>query len=456
MVLFALLDEYGRPRSRYSGTGELANENSTVAVEWAAAQYGDGQVLLACQGDPAPFDLLSLSGPTSFRGKNFEGTSFSCEKGIVEIHLLGDPPKGEAGAWAVYRLSMLQVDLSASGPPSLVRHLLTNFEFDRPVDGPLVLRLPGVEGEVRLVPDPADPHASKRLRALRSARPTAWLETQPQQGRAVAARTIANDICGLLSIARGTKVAWIREEVVNTEGIPTFLIHSNRVTKPFTPFAPIDPRRIGKTKEFLELTYPAFRDRRDRYGLDRGTIDSVLDAKTETDFLETRGAKLAVALETLKHNVLVADDPGVEYYMPPETFAASLEVISECVRSVLVDGGASKELSAAISGPQRLRSLNRRSFGSLLRQICREIGLRLDGSDLQLFINCRNSLVHRGDFYCQTASPAERKEVPPKATRFEEYLFLISVVDAFLLRLVDYSGPYLVRVGGSDWEEKYV
>jgi hypothetical protein len=45
-----LLDEYGRPRDRYAGRGELSNEREAAGVEWAAAQYDDGRVLLAYQG----------------------------------------------------------------------------------------------------------------------------------------------------------------------------------------------------------------------------------------------------------------------------------------------------------------------------------------------------------------------------------------------------------------------
>jgi hypothetical protein len=201
------------------------------------------------------------------------------------------------------------------------------------------------------------------------------------------------------------------------------------------------------------LTYPVYVDRRDRYRLDRGTVDSVLDAKVETDFLETRGAKLAVALETLKHNVLVSATPHVEYYIPPQRFATFLTDIADQTRRVLVANGVESSDARAITSPKRFLALNRRSFSSLLRRLCKQIGLRLR-ADLDLFVSCRNSLVHRGDFYCSTASPEERIDVPPKATRFHEYLFLVSVVDAFLLRLVGYNGPYLVRTGGSEWETK--
>src|SRR5690606_1603810 len=66
--------------------------------------------------------------------------------------------------------------------------------------------------------------------------------------------------------------------------------------------AVIDPRADAaeETKAFVECTMPIFRKRKEELRLDRGTIDSYLDAKAEGDYLETRGAKLALALETLR------------------------------------------------------------------------------------------------------------------------------------------------------------
>jgi hypothetical protein len=48
--------------------------------------------------------------------------------------------------------------------------------------------------------------------------------------------------------------------------------------------------------------------------------------------------------------------------------------------------------------------------------------------------------------------PDRRAEVTTEA-KVEEYYFLLSIVDAFLLRLVGYSGPYLVRQLGGDGGE---
>jgi hypothetical protein len=359
------------------------------------------------------------------------------------------------GAWGVYRLSLLRADLPASGPPGLVRYLLTNFEFDAKARREVVtVQLPGLEGDIRLVPLPQAPLAADKLRAIRQARPTAWLEIQPQDGHAVAAREIANNICNLLSVARGTKIAWIQEELVSTAGAPTHRFYYNHVTKPYSPFAPIHPMRLGGIDDFLVVTYETYCANRERYQLDRGTIDSILDAKLETDFLETRGAKLAVALEALKQNVLLASEPEAAHHINPDAFAACLKAISQSVRDILIENGVSPDSATSISTPKRFLGLNRRSFAHLLRRIRRKLDIRVSQADLDLFVKCRNSLLHRGEFYCTSASEAERTKCPPKATKIEEYLFLISVVDTFLLGLVGYKGRYVVRTGGSEWDER--
>ena len=53
--------------------------------------------------------------------------------------------------------------------------------------------------------------------------------------------------------------------------------------------------------------------------------------------------------------------------------------------------------------------LNRKSFAQLLTGFLNYIGLTVPPQDLQLFIQCRNKLVHTGEFYCEAASADERK-----------------------------------------------
>src|SRR5207249_2806883 len=120
--------------------------------EWVAAQYGDGKVLLACQGDQSAGGVM-FEGPTRFDGESADGIKFDCRGNMQDLAILRRVPSDRAGGWAVYSVRLLHADFPASGPPGLVRYLLTNFEFDGRGPQRTDLHLTGVEGVVRLVRD---------------------------------------------------------------------------------------------------------------------------------------------------------------------------------------------------------------------------------------------------------------------------------------------------------------
>jgi hypothetical protein len=159
----------------------------------------------------------------------------------------------------------------------------------------------------------------------------------------------------------------------------------------------------------------------------------------------------------LKHNVLLHSLPGIEHHIDPATFSGLVQEIAAAARDVLVRHGVVPQAASAMATPQRLASLNRRSFSYLLRKTAKLIGLKLDTAERERFVRCRNALVHRGEFYCSASvSPDRRAEVTTEA-KVEEYYFLLSVVDAFLLRVVGYTGPYLVRtLGGQGGEVRNI
>jgi len=91
----------------------------------------------------------------------------------------------------------------------------------------------------------------------------------------------------------------------------------------------------------------------------------------------------------------------------------------------------------------KLTGLNRRSFADLLKGFLHYIKLDVNPKDLHLFIQCRNKLVHTGEFYCLAASSAERKKCAPLPTPAEEYYFMVNFLDRIFLRLLSYSGNYV-------------
>jgi hypothetical protein len=74
----------------------------------------------------------------------------------------------------------------------------------------------------------------------------------------------------------------------------------------------------------------------------------------------------------------------------------------------------------------QIRGLNRTAFRGIIKGLCRHASLTVPSREIELFIMCRDYLVHTGQFYCQGATDEDRANVPPALTPFEEFCFLIS------------------------------
>jgi hypothetical protein len=115
------------------------------------------------------------------------------------------------------------------------------------------------------------------------------------------AHKIVNNLCYLLSIARGTKIHWIYCYQFNAAGGCISRRHVSKEPKSYCPLYTISPKAdITETKDFLEKSYNIFIKRLDPYKLNRGTIDAYLDAKAEADYISIRGVKLGVSIEIIK------------------------------------------------------------------------------------------------------------------------------------------------------------
>jgi hypothetical protein len=268
----------------------------------------------------------------------------------------------------------------------------------------------------------------------------------PEDGSIGRLKEVIDDLCYLMSVARGTTIQWIYCNHYNAAGECIMRTHSPRITKPFSPLSIIDPRVDGRdeTKVFLEQGYGVYVSKRDSYGLNRGTIDAYLDAKAEHDYLETRGAKLAVAMEMLKAVFLeLPGSPVNECILEEEHFKKVVGSLRVAVDKVLETEGIDEKSREALASEGKILSLNRRSFRSVMNRLCKSIGLKVGERDLALFVECRNKLVHRGQFYCATATQEEREKCPPLPSKTHEYFFLVNFLDRIFLKLLGYSGAYI-------------
>ena len=443
------LTEYGRALATYEGRGVIQNRmGDKFACTFAACQLPNGRILLGCDFDPDS-ERAVFGQAESFSGTTEDGVKLRTERPLFEIDFLAQPPN-RPGCWAVYSLT----DLAAfrEGQSSLVTrsYLLTNLVLDIGThqEEKMALDLRDVTGEVTLSPISRYPQAVQSLRIFRDPVPTARLDVNTTNDP----RRLADDLCYIISAARGTKVNWIQEEKLDSEGRTLHLLFVSRITKPFTPWPAVDAYRVQRLKFFIEAVYPAYTANRDLFRLNRGSIDGFLDAKLEDDYLETRGAKIAVAVESLVSVVLKAIAPDKEYILSPADYGALISPMARSLSDTLGGLGVHRDVRNALVNESKLRGLNRRPFANRLRNIRRRFHVDISEDDLQLFVACRNSLLHRGLFYVDTASDDERQRIPPRPNKSREFAFMVDVADRFLLTILNYNGPRLFKdADPTDW-----
>lgn len=452
-----LLSHYGASIAEYYGEGVLTlKDATTVNCSFKAGQLASGEVLLLCDFLPPLPSCLSISA-NRFEGMTSEGFRISGE-GITEVNYLPDLPRDRSGVCAAFLLREMSVQMTKHDVEvPKARFGVTNFEFtgiEAPrFDNfsclilPLSLKCAGSATELSIIPLERYSSIMKRIKTLKGIDVTCEIVGDiPKDGGLARLTEVSDNLCYLLSVARGTKVQWIYRDLYNGAGERIRRTHCSVVTKPFCPLPIIDPRAEGRneTKIFIEQSYPTYAEKRKAWRLKRGTIDAYLDTKAEHDYLEMRAVKLAVAMEMLKSVFLdLPDSPVKEYIIAKKVFKNLLPLICTEVDNVLKCAQVNKSCRGAIRSDKKVEGLNRRSFGHILKKLCKHIGLQAERREIELFIACRNSLVHTGRFYCKTATPEEQEICKPLPSEEDEYFFLVSFLDRVLLKLLGYSGLYM-------------
>jgi hypothetical protein len=406
----SLLKDYGDCLCHYHGKGVITLEDGKkFDCLFEAGQLTSGQVLLLCDFLPPLPTYLSISA-TKFEGTTSDGFRIWATEAFSETSYLPDIPLDRSsGVWAAFHIHKMIVQIAEDGRSQSLHFGITNLEFigTQPTRGPdnsfyliLSLDLQTDSRSTRLLIKPLDLNAKilKRIRTLKGIDVSCEIIAEIPVDAGVAMVTeVVDDLCYILSVARGTKIQWVYCDSYDGSGKLLSRNLCSRITKPYCPLEIIHPLAGGgkETKIFVEQAYPAYVNKRERYKLHKGTIDAYLDAKAEADYLEIRGVKFAVSMEILK-----------------KVFCESMNI----------KGG---------------------SFKSLIENLCSSISLNVSKGEIDLFVKSRNSLIHEGEFYCITVTKGEKKKCKPLSTKTEEYLFLVNFLDKVFLKLLGYNGPYI-------------
>lgn len=236
-----------------------------------------------------------------------------------------------------------------------------------------------------------------------------------------------DELCRLLSLARGTKVNWISAESVTADGNITYIILKQSVTWPFSSLTLIDYRNADDTPLFVERTYPAYLRCRDSYNLDIA-IEQYLDAKRQTAYLETRGLAAVALIDSLQQ--LYASTHGLTEIV--RGFGKQNSRVRECLKNFLISTFPqikSEELHEVL---EKTPELNRKSFLNLLKTWTQGLGLQIPDSELAAVRDTRHSLAHR---MCFKSSDHREK--------LREYFRLINLLSQVFLKLLDYTGYFI-------------
>jgi hypothetical protein len=460
------LDDYGRALISYSGTGTVTwDDGSSNALTFNAAQFPDGRiVVLGHYANDNAFRWFGggdQSEPTGFTGVTSEGWTLTSDGNARSTNYL--PKTTIEGSYAALRLNQLECSRATTLAVTDHRFGLVNFDFEGTV-GVTIARPGGthytrglpvtltvgdrtIEGAIVAV-EGAD-HLHRRVMTHKSAEVLAELVVPKTDGVDGADLVGAvSDLGVALSVMRGTKVVWIyRHDFSGNQIVHT--THRSSIVKAYSPWAPLrgDHEHRAATAAFV-LNGAAALSTSAVLKTDRSIVDAYLDAKVEHDYLETRAGKLALATEKLKHTFLHSGVAGVgEYAVSEATFRPLEEDIVNAVLPILEKAVIPGDKAASIASEGKVRSLNRTAFRGILKALCRHASLTVPSKEIELFILCRDYLVHTGQFYCQGGKPEEWAKYPPATSQLEEFCFMISFLDRVFLKLFGYSGDYF------DWRD---
>lgn len=448
--------EYGEVISQYHGKGDLTIPYGSGEKKYNCffnvGQFGNGDIILLCHNLPQHIEFALMS--SNFRAKTFEGKTD--DGSLIYINDLGNLyqtsyrsklSNNTLDVSVAFHSRELKVIKSNSGWFK-VHFGITNFKFDEGQGKhqsndkiSIILQNNGNKTEFDIRKINNYEAIIDRISSFRTIGVTGEIITNIQGEHELAELTkLISDICYLLSVKNGTKISWVYYYIYDKNGECVFKEHARKVTKIYQQIG-IFFFDLGKsvgTKEFLEETYPHYIKHCISLKLNKGMIDTYLDAKAEADFLEIRGGKLALALEKLKYEYLKSKGKGSEYIFPENAFERVIIPLSFQVKSILKENGLNKDMKTieSVSDKNKIKGLNYKSFSNVLKELSKDYQLELKSDERNLFIQCRNSLVHRGDFYFKTAEPEEIKKCHPLPSKKYEFFFLVNMLDRIFLKIL--------------------
>lgn len=454
--------EYGKVIGTYRGKGKLKLTNGNeLPCHITIQQIETGLIYITCRFAPKVAQATStiqfimnssLQDVACVYGKTRDGMNFESRGKLLITHakvtVFASPNKP-----AIMTLVAQEVDFWKENQCHVEQYRfgVVNFEFigNHPVktiiqDGikqvesyHLELELSTSWGIAIVNPVPDYKDVIDRIKAQKSISVTCELFARPSEVtelHEVASKV--DELCRLLSLARGTKITWISAEECMEDGKAHRIILRNSVTWPFSSPALIDPRNPQDTAIFIEKVYPTYLKLRDSYNLNIA-IEQYLDAKRATMYLETRALAAVSLLDFLQGRY--ASQHGLSKIVKlsnkeQEQIRLCLKGIIESLRPNINDDKFKEVLgeNTLQEMMEKTSELNRRSYLNVLKLWVHNLKLDISEDELSEVKCTRNALVHNAKFRSTSSEGKTR-----------EYFRIIRLIDQIFLKLLGYDGYFI-------------
>lgn len=230
---------------------------------------------------------------------------------------------------------------------------------------------------------------------------------------------LINNMCTLLSYARGTYINWLYYDVYslrNKQVVRTYC--QNSYTRPFNGATPvINKFPPNDTKYFVEKCYKKYK----KYKITSG-FNLAIEFCVESKALIWLEQKYLAAFLTLE--VLNDSNIGRKFIMKMNEFKKLQKSIIQLVNSHPTDNAIKNAMR------KKVIEINRYPLKMCLDKLLANLTIDATKFNLKRIIKLRNNIVHQGSF------------AEANIDHYQDYLKLMNLLDSIILKLMEYNGFY--------------
>lgn len=436
-----MLEKYGKPLIEYEGKGKLLYQTPSdiilVDVTFKCIQLQNSHIYIHATPSETTseliLELIVLGGLHPI--KTLEGELNDGRKLTIPYELFVLETQSGSRTPCGILLTTFQIEVYKSEDTTKrlhkIRLYLSNLEFIGTEFFNLTERrrarfLPLNIGEfkARILPVADYDERLNLIAASNLCAVTAVLELETTDAQSEVVKNLIEDVCSLLSFARGTLITQVYSEQLDEAGDVFFVIHKTQAMLGYSATRLIDLLPSEDLKVFLETTYPNYIQLREEYQL-KQVINTLCHSKHPKTFGELSALHVGTLVDILRARWATKQER--EFIFTEKEFKNIRKTIEEKIKEVLQPITHTDKQRSEMKA--KANELNRPPFKIVLKEMIAAIKAEISETQVDNFVKSRDSLVHKGRFLSEDV--------------VSEMSSMLYFADRLLMALLGYSGPHL-------------